>query len=246
MKRILAVLLAVIMCAAAFAGCGEKKVLKVGVTVYEPMNYKDEAGNWTGFDTEFAEKAAADMGYDSVEFIVIEWDNKFFELESGAIDCIWNGMTITDEAKANADVSAPYVYNSQVVVMAAANKDSYNADNLAALTFAVEAGGAAADILDEKEITYTAVSDQAAALLEVNSGSSQACIIDITMANSMLGEGTNYSALTVVDSLSEEEYGIAVKKGSELKAKLDDLIAKYKTDGTFEALAKKYDLTIAD
>lgn len=244
MKRVLAIVLATILCVVCFAGCNGGKTLKIGVTEYKPMNYM-ENNEWTGFDTEFAQKAAKDLGYKDAEFIIIEWDNKFFELESGAIDCIWNGMTITDEAKANADVSDPYVLNSQVLVMNAAAKESYSRDKLATLKIAVENGGAAADLLESMNVPYTGFSTQSDALIEVKSGSSEACVIDITMANNMLKPDGSYAQLTVVDSLSEEEYGIAFKKGSDLTAKMNELIKKYKADGTLEELAKKYDLTIA-
>ena len=250
MKRILALLMVLVLCLGAFAltGCSKEKVLKIGMTVYKPMNYKDDAGNWTGFDTEFAEKAAKELGFDGVEFIVIDWNSKFQELNSGAIDCIWNGMTITDEVKANADATAPYVLNAQVVVM---NKDKAaqytSSESLKSLKVAVENGGAAADLLEDLGVTYTPVTAQTDALLEVKSGASDACVIDITMANNMLADGGDYTALTVAgDPLSEEEYGIAFKKGSDLTAKMNDIIAQYKKDGTFEALAKKYNLTIAE
>ena len=77
----------------------ENGKLVVGITEYAPMDYQ-ENGKWVGFDAEFAEAVAKKMGVE-VEFKVIDWDNKFLELQSGAIDCIWNGMTITDEVKKN-------------------------------------------------------------------------------------------------------------------------------------------------
>lgn len=245
MKRILALVLATLLCVGCLAGCGGSKTLKVGMTVYKPMNYKDDNGEWTGFDTEFAQKAAAKLGYDAVEFIPIEWDNKFFELNSGAIDCIWNGMTITKEVEQNADVTDAYVENAQVVVMNAAAKADYSRDKLASYTIAVESGGAAADVLEDMNVPFTAVTAQTDALLEVNSGSSQACVIDLTMATNMLTEAGGYASLTVVDSLSEEKYGIAFKKDSDLTAKMNEIIAEYKADGTLKELGEKYGLTIA-
>jgi polar amino acid transport system substrate-binding protein len=229
----------------ALGGCGKKDVLKVGITEYEPMNFKDADGNWTGFDTEFALAAAKELGYKDVEFVIINWDNKINELESGAIDCIWNGMTITDEIEARADVTKPYAKNAQVVVVAKELKETYTADMLKTLKIAVENGGAAADLLGEMEITYTPVTTQIDALNEVLSGASQACLIDLTMANNMLGEGS-YANLVVAEELAEEEYGIAFKKDSELTAKMNDVIAKFKEDGTLKKLGEKYDVVIAD
>ncbi len=248
MKRILALVMVMVLMlgVAALGGCGKKNVLKIGMTEYAPMNFKDDEGNWTGFDTEFAQKAAKELGYDDVEFIIINWDNKINELESGAIDCIWNGMTITDEIEARADVTKPYAKNAQVVVVSKALKDTYTAETLKTLTIAVENGGAAADMLDEMEIKYTPVTTQIDALNEVKAGASQACLIDLTMANNMLVEGGGYANLAVAEKLAEEEYGIAFKKDSELTDKMNDVIAKFKKDGTLEALGKKYDVAIAE
>ncbi len=248
MKRILALVMAVVLCLGmmAFAGCGKKNVLKVGMTEYAPMNFKDANGEWTGFDTEFAQKAAKDLGYDDVEFIIIDWDNKLNELESGAIDCIWNGMTITDTIKAGADVTDAYAKNAQVVVVNKDVKATYTADTLKTLKIAVENGGAAAGILDEMNIQYTPVKTQIDALTEVKSGASEACLIDITMANNMLVEGGNYANLVVAEELAEEEYGIAFKKGSELTAKMNEIIKNYKADGTLDGFGKKYEVAIAD
>lgn len=94
----------------------DKGEIVVGITNYEPMDYKAEDGSWTGFDAEFAQAVAAKMGV-TVKFVEINWDNKFTELKSGAIDCIWNGMTISDSVIANCDISVPYAENSQVIVM---------------------------------------------------------------------------------------------------------------------------------
>ncbi len=248
MKRILALIMVLVLMlgVAALGGCGKKNVLKIGMTEYAPMNFKDDEGNWTGFDTEFALKAAKELGYDDVEFIIINWDNKINELESGAIDCIWNGMTITDEIESRADVTKPYAKNAQVVVVNKVLKDTYTADLLKTLTIAVENGGAAADILDEMEIEYNPVTTQIDALNEVLAGASQACLIDLTMANNMLTGDGSYANLVVAEKLAEEEYGIAFKKDSELTAKMNDVIAKFKEDGTLEALGKKYDVAIAE
>lgn len=138
LKKVIAVLLAVVTVAFAFAACsGSKtdkstsdydKVVKsgkivVGVTVYEPMDYKDKDGNWTGFDAELAEAVAKKMGV-KAEFVAINWDNRFTELASGTVDCLWNGMTIDDSVKANCSLSNPYATNSQVVVMKRTNLQS--------------------------------------------------------------------------------------------------------------------------
>ncbi|MBQ7133602.1 MAG: transporter substrate-binding domain-containing protein [Ruminococcus sp.] len=264
MKRILALVMAILMMSALFVGCTntttatqdeaaasdlqyiiDKGTLVVGITDYAPMNYLDDNGEWTGFDTEFAQAVAAQLGVE-VEFVEINWDNKFLELDSKSIDCIWNGMTITEEATLNASVSNPYVENAQVVVMTADNAAKYTAvEDIAELSFAAEAGSAGEAVISENNwANYTAVKAQSDALLEVASGSSDACVIDITMANAMTGEGTSYENLTQAFKLNTEQYGIACRKDSDLTAKINEIMSGLIGNGTLEALAQKYELAL--
>ena len=226
-----------------------KGTMIVGITDYEPMDFKDANGNWTGFDAELAEMVCKELGVKCEFFVLADWGKKFFELETKNIDCIWNGMTITDEVKLNTNCSDPYVINAQVLVMKADVVGQYDAvELLQGLTFAVENGSAGQDevvALGVPDSQIIAVQDQAAALMEVAAGTSDACVIDITMANAMTGEGTSYADLAPGISLSSEEYGIGFRKGSDVTAKVNELLAKYKADGTLQALADKYSLTLA-
>ena len=256
MKKLIAAALAISM-ALLCCACGKeaddsdlsyiqkKGTLVVGITDYEPMDYQDENGSWTGFDAEFARAVAEKLGVEA-QFVEIDWDNKFFELESKAIDCIWNGMTITDEVKLNASVSNPYVKNAQVVVMNKLSAPDYDAiELLRTLTFAVEAGSAGEAQLKAMDITdYTAVQSQSSALMEVAAGTANACVIDITMANAMTGEGTGYPDLAIACELSSEEYGIGFRKDSDMTAKVNEIMAELMADGTLDALAEKYSLTL--
>lgn len=256
MKKLIAAALAISMMLLCCA-CGKKAddsglsyiqkkgTLVVGITDYEPMDYQDENGSWTGFDAEFARAVAEKLGVEA-QFVEIDWDNKFFELESKAIDCIWNGMTITDEVKLNASVSNPYVKNAQVVVMNKLSVPDYDAiELLRTLTFAVEAGSAGEAELKAMDITdYTAVQSQSSALMEVAAGTANACVIDITMANAMTGEGTGYPDLAIACELSSEEYGIGFRKDSDMTAKVNEIMAELMADGTLDALAEKYSLTL--
>ncbi len=158
----------------------------IGITDYAPMNYKDEEGNWTGFDTEFALLVCEKLGVEA-EFVEIDWDGKFLALESKAIDCIWNGMTISDEVLKNTSCSVAYVKNAQVVVMTKANAEKYtDAASMKDLTFAVEAGSAGASAATDNGFeNVVEAGTQTDALLEVTSGSCDACIIDLTMAKVM-------------------------------------------------------------
>lgn len=257
MKKIFALMLALIMIF-SFAACGEveeasdleyikdKGTLIVGITDYEPMNYKDVNGNWTGFDTEFAQIVAEKLGVDA-KFVEIDWDGKIMELDSKSIDCVWNGMTITDEVKKGMNVTDPYVVNAQVVVMNSSEVGKYaDVKSLAGLTFVAESGSAGEAAIIEAGYEATAVPTQADALLEVASGAADACVIDITMANAMTGEGTSYSNLASGIALTSENYGIGFRKGSDVTAEVNKIMDELIADGTLPALAEKYGLTLAE
>ncbi len=257
MKKRLAWALAVACLFGLLAGCKEqdassdlayvqkKGTLIVGITDYAPMDYQDENGNWIGFDAEFAEAVAQKLGVEC-QFIEIDWDNKFFELNSKSIDCIWNGMTITQEVQLNTSVSNPYVKNAQVVVMPASVAQNYtDTQSIQSLCFAAEAGSAGAAALKDLGIEdLTEVQSQSAALMEVAAGTADACVIDITMANAMTGAGTGYPDLTIALELSSEEYGIGFRKDSDLTAKVNEIMAQLMRDGTLDALAETYQLTL--
>ena len=256
MKKIISMMLVIVLMLTLLTACGASKAdsdlaaiqkkgkIVVGITDYAPMDYKDANGEWTGFDAEFARLFAAELGV-AVEFVEIDWDNKIFEVKSGAIDCVWNGMTITPEISESCSVSDAYINNSQVVVMKADAVANYN--DLASMTglkFAVESGSAGEAAIKETITDYTAVSTQADALLEVASGSADACVIDVTMANAMTGEGTSYANLAIGATLTEEEYGVAFRQGSDLCEELNKFMDKIIADGTFKALGDKYKLSV--
>ncbi len=259
MKKILALTLAVLMMAAMFAGCGKKAdsdiaaiqkagKIVVGITDYAPMDYKDENGEWTGFDAEFARLFAKELDVEIEFFVISDWGKKFIELQDGNIDAVWNGMTITDEATTNSSVSNPYVLNKQVLVMKADKVADYkDTASLKDLTIAVEngsAGQSAAEDAEPKKVVP--VQDQAAALLEVKAGTSDACIIDSTMAQAMTGEGTDYADLAAGIILTDEEYGVSFRKGSDLTAKFNEFMKELRKDGSLQKLADKYKLVLAE
>ena len=260
MKKMFALLLALVLALSCLTACGassgsdlkyiqKKGTMIVGITDYEPMDFKDENGNWTGFDAELADMVCKELGVKCEFFVLADWGKKFYELETKNIDAIWNGMTITEEVKLNTNCSDPYVINAQVLVMKADAVDQYDAvELLQGLTFAVENGSAGQDAVKEIGIPddqIIAVQDQAAALMEVAAGTSDACVIDITMANAMTGEGTSYANLAPGISLTSEEYGIGFRKDSDVTAKVNEIMTKFKADGTLQALADKYSLTLA-
>ncbi len=252
MKKILAVVMAVLMIAVCFAGCGEDKEktdmeyvkekgkLVVGITDFTPMDYEDKDGNWIGFDADMAKAFAKYLGVE-VEFVEINWDNKIMELDGKNIDCVWNGMTLTDEVKAGMDCSKPYCNNAQVIVVPADKADQYKtAADCKELTFAVEAGSAGKDQAVANELKYTEVLDQATALSEVAAGTCDAAIIDSLMAGAMIGEGTGYANLTYTASLNSEEYGVGFRKGSDLVAEFNKFFDAEVANGNVQKIAETY------
>ena len=251
MKKILALILTLVM-AVSLVACGnattnEAEKLLIGYTVYEPMNYMDENGKLTGFDTEFAEAVCEKLGV-TPEFVEINWDTKFVTLDSKKIDCIWNGMTISDEVKANCDVSKAYVKNAQVVVMAKDKIANFaDIESLKGLKFAAEAGSAGEEAIKSNglDASYSPVAAQTDALMAVMGGQADACVIDITMAKSMTADGTSYDKLGYSIELTSEEYGIGFRKGDELTEKVNTIIDELAADGTLDELASKYELNLA-
>ena len=218
----------------------DKGTLVVGMTDFAPMDYRDENGEWIGFDADMAKAFAEYLGVE-VEFLEINWDNKLMELDTKGVDAIWNGMTITDEVTNGASVSEPYCNNGQVVVLPADKAADYqDVESLSGLNFAVENGSAGAAQLDELGIAYVAKTTQADALMEVASGASDACVIDLLMAGAMIGEGTSYPDLTYTVQLNSEEYGVGFRKGSDLVDAFNTFWQEAYDDGTVMEVAAAY------
>ena len=226
----------------------EKGKLVIGYTVYEPMNYTDADGNFTGFDTELATAVCEKLGVEP-EFVEINWDTKVVELDAKSIDCIWNGMTLTDDIMANTATTKAYAKNAQVVVVKDGTDYASTAD-LVGKTVVAEAGSAGEAAIEGDEdlaqADYVSKSVQTDCLMEVAAGTADAAVLDLTLANAMIGEGTDYASLKIVDELNAEEYGVAFRKGSDAAAAVDAAFDELKADGTMQALAEKYDLALAD
>ena len=226
----------------------EKGKMVIGYTVYEPMNYTDADGNFTGFDTELATAVCEKLGVEP-EFVEINWDTKVVELDAKSIDCIWNGMTLTDDIMANTATTKAYAKNAQVVVVKDGTDYNSTAD-LVGKTVVAEAGSAGEAAIEGDEnlaqADYVSKSVQTDCLMEVAAGTADAAVLDLTLANAMIGEGTDYASLKIVDELNAEEYGVAFRKDSDAAAAVDAVFDELKADGTMQALADKYDLALAD
>ncbi len=268
MKKILVFVVATFMLIGCFTGCSgtlendnnqkdttdweyikNKGELIVGITLFAPMNYKDESGELIGFETEFAKAVGEKLGV-SIKFQEIDWNSKEIELNAKNIDCIWNGMTIDDDKKENMEISTPYMENKQVVVVKAENAELFK-DPIMALNGAiiVAESGSAGEIVATKDelfsgVNFIPVAAQADVLMEIFSGTADAGLIDYVMSIGSIGEGTDYADLTVVESMefSPEEYGIAFRKGSDAVTKVNEAIAELASDGTLNEIAVKYKL----
>lgn len=262
-KRVMGVALASLMAVAMFAGCSKKNdaaandwdyiankgEMTIGITYFSPMNYKDENGELTGFETEFAKAVCEKLGV-KANFIEIEWAAKETELNSKNIDCIWNGMTIDDDRKANMDIATPYMANKQVMVVKKGNESKYNTpEGIKGASVVAEKGSAGEDVAQGedffKEAKYTAVEKQSTALLEVKSGTADVAIIDYVMSIGSIGEGTDFSDLVVIEEkgFAAEEYGIAFRKNSPATLeKVNAAIQELANEGTLNTIAQKYKL----
>ena len=225
-----------------------KGKMTIGYTVYEPMNYTDAEGNFTGFDTELATAVCEKLGVEP-DFVEINWDTKVVELDAKSIDCIWNGMTLTDDIMANTACTKAYAKNAQVVVMKADADYSSTAD-LVGKTVVAEAGSAGESAINDDEslsqADYVSKSVQTDCLMEVAAGTADAAVLDLTLATAMIGEGTDYANLAIKDELNAEEYGVAFRKGSDAAEAVNAAFDELKEDGTMQSLADKYSLTLAD
>ena len=258
MKKLLKLLVASLLTVSmlfAFTGCKKEKAsdldavkqnnkIVIGVTVYKPMDYLDENDNWTGFDAELAEQFAESLGV-NCQLVIIKWANKVTELNSKQIDLIWNGMTASEELGKEIDFSVSYAKNAQVAVV---KTDSTIAtkDAIKTAKVAVENGSAGNTVATDEGMTNVQpVTAQIDALNEVKAGTSDVAIIDITMAQSVVGKG-EYAGLKIVDGISygDEIFAVGLRKGSDLKAKLDAFLKAKYADGTITTLAEKYSVGI--
>ena len=223
----------------------EKGTLVVGITDFEPMDYKDESGEWIGFDADMAKAFGESLGV-KVEFVEIDWDNKILELDGKTIDCVWNGMTLTDEVKSAMECSNAYCNNAQIVIVPADKADQYqDTDSLSELSFAVEAGSAGEEQVSALGLNFTPVKAQSDALMAVAAGTSDAAVIDSLMAAAMVGEGTGYADLTYTVGLNSEEYGVGFRKGSDLASALNEFFASSYADGSMLECAETYGVQAA-
>ncbi len=259
MKKTFLFALITILSLGLFAGCSNNKEdweyieskdkFIIGITLYEPMNYNDENGKLTGFDTEFAEAACAKLGI-TPEFQVIDWEQKETELKAKSIDCIWNGLTITELRRENMAFSTPYISNKQVVIIKKDNADKYaTLEGMAGASVTAENGSAGQLAVEDNDILsanpFIASSAQKDVLMEIKAGTSEIGVLDYVMARSVIRDDTDYSDLMIIENieLAPEEYAIGFRlEDTETVKKFNDVIDTLIVDGTLLSLAEKYGL----
>ncbi len=271
MKKLLSLSLAAIMLSAAMTGCGdnaeksdfeqvkEAGKMVIGITLFSPMNYYDDNNELIGFDTELAKAVGEKLDLD-IEFTEINWDSKEIELNSRNIDCIWNGMCITEDRKQTMSISDPYLKNTQAMVMKADKADIYVKDPSGATVIAEQGStgegkinGTIEDddtvVVSAKEFfansNYVPADSMAKAIMEVEAGTADIALVDSVCAYGMVGEGTDYPDLVInIDNnFGDQEYGIAFRQGSDITENVNKAIEELVADGTVAEIAAKYNLT---
>ena len=227
----------------------EDKTLIVGFDAeYPPYGYMDENGEYTGFDLELAQ-AVCDLEGWELEKKPINWDSKDMELNSGSIDCIWNGFTINGRED-DYTWSDSYLNNEQVMVVAA-DSGIEKLDDLAGKNVVVQAASAALDALnsdDNKDLTASFASltenpDYNTAFMNLDSGAADAIAVDIGVAKYQLSQREEGKYVILDEPIQSEEYGIGFKKGNdELKDTVWEEVLKLYDAGEVDKLAEKYEV----
>lgn len=252
MKRIIATLLTIaliITVGTSLVSCNtNRKTITIGYTDYAPMNYVDGTGILVGFDTELATKMFEELGYE-VRFKLIEWNNKYSELNGGTIDCIWNGFTANtsddDGVARNQKVDFSYYYmtNAQCIVRRTQDTDISSVEGFNGKTIAFESSSAGQTYVDgiTANVNKKGVTAQMDALLSVKAGTADFAVVDILLAKSVVGKG-DYASLAINEGieLPGEYYAVGFRKGSELTAEINKLFVKYAENGYLMDLAHKY------
>ena len=270
MKKISLAVFAMMMVAmlAVFAGCSSssdtnsgtadsgtaqdnslQNVLDKGTLVlglddsFPPMGFRDENNNIVGFDIDVATEVANRMGVE-LKLQPIEWSTKEMELNTGSVDCLWNGLSIDDERKQAMDLSEPYMTNRMVLVVL--NDSEYTDQaSLAGKTIGVHNGSTAEKILEESDFSKTigntiGFKDNVTAFMELETKGIDAIFMDEVVANyAITSQNKDFKVLE--DGLTEEEYAVGFKKGNTaLKNEVQKYIDEMKADGTMTQISEKW------
>ena len=221
----------------------EKGVITVATGTYVPFEYRDDDDNIVGFDIDVATEVANRMGVE-LKLQPIEWSTKEMELNTGSVDCLWNGLSIDDERKQAMDLSEPYMTNRMVLVVL--NDSEYTDQaSLAGKTIGVQNGSTAEKILEESDFSKTigntiGFKDNVTAFMELETKGIDAIFMDEVVANyAITSQNKDFKVLE--DGLTEEEYAVGFKKGNTaLKNEVQKYIDEMKADGTMTQISEKW------
>jgi polar amino acid transport system substrate-binding protein len=214
---------------------------------FAPMGFKDDKGNYVGFDIELAKEVSSRLGLGEPTLMPINWDSKVLELNAGNIDLIWNGLTITEERKAEMLFSDPYMNNRQIIVVKADSAIQSKAD-LAGKVVAAQADSSAmtaikaeADVMDSFG-DLVENPDYVEALMELKQGSVDAVVVDETMGSYYISQDENPDAYRILDdNFGEEQYGIGFRASDvALKDAIQEQLNAMVKDGTFATISTKW------
>ena len=256
MKKILS--LAVLAALAALAACSKTepaaeasapaaaaKAIVIGLDDnFPPMGFRDEKGELTGFDIDLAREAGKRLGLE-VSFKPIDWSAKESELNSKRIDVLWNGLTITEERKANILFNAPYIQNHQIVVVTEKSPIKDKAE-LAGKIVGVQDGSSAVDAIQKDEATAKSIKeikkfgDNVTALMDLSTGRLDAIVVDEIVGRYYTSKKPGEYRI-LEENFGTEDYGVGTRKDdTELMAKLDQTLAAMKADGSAAAISTKW------
>ncbi len=246
-SKILASLMCGVLTAGFITACGpiHEATFTVGFDAeFPPYGYMDDNGEYTGFDLELAEEVCRRNGWELVKQ-PIDWDAKDAELNSGTIDCIWNGFTMNGREE-QYTFTEPYVDNSQVVIVAEGSGIA-SLNDLAGKNVGVQKDSSALAALesDSADLAATFASltqygDYNTAYLDLKQGVLDAVCIDIGVANYLLGQ-TDGGFVILDEQLATEQYAVGFKLGNtELRDKVQATLNEMAADGTLAQIAEKY------
>ena len=247
MKRVLVALLAISMAAGVLTGCGSKgsdKTFTVGFDAeFPPYGYRDDSGEYVGFDLDLAAEVCKRQGWELVKQ-PIDWDAKDMELSSGAIDCIWNGFTMTGREDDYAWTEA-YMANTQVFVVAKDSGIASQADLAGKVVECQVDSSAEAALKEVPDLTATfkdllTTADYNTAFMDLEQGAVDAIAMDVIVAGYQIQQ-RNADFVILDDSLSAEEYGVGFKKdNTELRDKVQKTLEEMAADGTLKGISEKW------
>lgn len=254
MKRTIAIILTVVLLiSCGFAGCAKKpaRTLILGFDdAFPPMGYRDDNGNIVGFDIDLAKEVCSRLNYE-LKLQPINWKLKQQELDSGNVDCLWNGYTITEERLKDNSITKPYMKNRQILVVKSGSTIK-KLEDMKSKKLALQSGSSAQDALDASEDfkkTLTSVlqfDDNNAALMDLISGGCDAVLMDEVVALHYVKTESKCKALNL--SLADEEYGIGFRKAdTELRDAVENTLKAIAADGKLAEISKEWfgsDITV--